>query len=273
MINKKIPLREKLSGNGAPVLTTYVLDDPLGKDRKRPAVLVFPGGGYEGCSPREAEPIAMKFCAAGYQAFVLNYSVKPAKYPMALEEASMAVCLIREHAGEWAVDPEKIAVCGFSAGGHLAANLATCWNHEELARFKGNNRPDAAILSYPVITSGKYAHEGSFQNLLEDPADEKMRQYVSLETQVSQDTPPCFLWHTVADNAVPVENSLLFAAELQKNHIPFELHIYPQGHHGLSLVTPEVCEECESFYPHVATWMPLAIEWLDHLFGKGNNEK
>lgn len=271
MICEKIALREAGVGGQIPTLTTYVLSDPLEKNRKRPAVLICPGGGYELCSPREQEPIAMKFLAAGYQTFVLEYSVAPAKYPMALEEASMAVAMMRKNAEKWSVDTEKIAVCGYSAGGHLAGNLATCWADENLAEFHGENRPDAAILCYPVITSGEFAHKGSFNYLLPDSQNQAMRDKVSLEKLVSGKTPPVFLWHTVEDASVPVENSLMMAAALQKEKIPFELHIYPQGEHGLSLANSEVCLETKEFYPHVATWMPLAIEWLDHLFDKAHN--
>lgn len=271
MICEKIALRKEEPGVKTPTLTTYVLYDPLEQNRKRPAVLVCPGGGYEFCSPREAEPIAMQFVAAGYQAFVLDYSVKPAKYPRALEEASMSVALIRERAEEWSIDVDKIAVCGFSAGGHLAGNLANCWAAENLASFEGKNRPNAAVLCYPVLTAGEFAHQGSFENLLPDPKDQNARDKVCLENHVSSNTPPTFLWHTAADSCVPVENSLIMATELQKAHIPFELHIYPEGGHGLSLANAEVCAETESYYSHVATWMPLAIEWLDNLFGKAHN--
>lgn len=270
MIYEKIALREAGADGRIPTLTAYVLSDPLQVGRKRPAVLICPGGGYELCSPREQEPVAMRFLAAGYQAFVLEYSVAPAKYPMALDEASMAVAMIRESAEKWSVAEDKIAVCGYSAGGHLAGHLATCWADECLARFRGQNRPNAAILCYPVITAGKYAHQGSFRYLLPDPQDTAMRETVSLEKRVSDKTPPVFLWHTVEDASVPVENSLLMAEALQRAKVPFELHIYPQGGHGLSLANPEVCGEIKEFYPHVATWMPLAIEWLDQLFGNAH---
>lgn len=271
MVSEKIALRKEEAGLKTPTLATYVLYDPLEQNRKRPAVLICPGGGYGSCSPREAEPIAMKFAAAGYQAFVLDYSVAPAKYPRALEEASMAMALIREKSEEWSVDVDKIAVCGFSAGGHLAGNLANCWAEENLASFNGQNRPNAAILCYPVLTAGEFAHQGSFENLLTDPTDQAARDRVCIEKHVSANTPPTFLWHTVADNCVPVENSLIMATELQKAKIPFALHIYPEGCHGLSLANSEVCGELENYYPHVATWMPLAIEWLDNLFGKAHN--
>lgn len=271
MICETIALRKEEKGVKTPTLTTYVLYDPLEINRKRPAVLICPGGGYAMCSPREAEPIAMKFTAAGYQAFVLDYSVAPAKYPAALEEASEAMVLIREKAEKWSVDADKIAVCGFSAGGHLAGSLATCWSEGDFVAFGGKNRPNAAILCYPVLTAGKFAHRGSFENLLPDANDQAALDSVSIEKHVSDKTPPTFLWHTVEDNCVPVENSLLMAAELQKAHIPFELHIYPQGGHGLSLVNSEVCAEQQNYYPHLATWMPLAIEWLDNLFGKAHN--
>lgn len=270
MINKVINLREKEINGFMPTLTTYVMYDPLSvrystcPPRKRGAVVICPGGGYSGCSPREAEPIAMRFCAAGFQAFVLDYSVYPAKYPEALRDLSEAMKIIRKNADEWDVDTDKIAVCGFSAGGHLAASLSTLWNSEEAIKCEnGENRPNASILCYPVILWGDKAHKGSFFNLLGENLSDEEYSRLSLEKRVSADTPPTFLWHTVSDEAVPVENSLSYAAELKKNDIPFEMHIYPYGNHGLSLANLEVGDTVD---PHVGTWIDLACEWLKVTF-------
>ena len=195
----------------------YCLDnsEEVVPDRVRPSVLVIPGGGYEMTSDREAEPIAMQFLAAGFNAFVLRYSVKPSVFPVALLEAADAMTMIREHAAEWHVDPDAIAVIGFSAGGHLAASLGVFWKKDFIAQTLGVTsdmvKPNGMILSYPVITSGKFAHTGSFECLLgEDYNDLDKRKEQSLEFQVSKDTPTTFLWHTVTDDCVPVENSLLF---------------------------------------------------------------
>lgn len=252
-----------------PVLETYVLKGA----KQRPAVLIFPGGGYQVTSPRESEPIAIQFAAAGYHAFVLHYSVNPRRHPLPILDASRAMCIIRENAEAWRVDPDKIAVCGFSAGGHLAASLGVHWDKEFATSAAGiepgMNRPNALILCYPVITRNQFAHRGSFVNLLGKDADQQLLDLMSLDMQVSEKTPPTFLWHTYEDQSVPVENSLLFAAGLRKHRIPFEMHIYPKGRHGLSTATPETCQGDMIPDPHVATWMGLCIEWLDLTFGRG----
>ena len=270
MINEVIKLREPDAKGFVPTLTTYVLEDPMENCsvRQRPAVLVCPGGGYGFCSRREAEPIAIMFNAAGFHAFILDYSVAPLHvYPEALSEVSDSLKLIRKNAEVWNVHPDKIAVCGFSAGGHLTASIGTLWNTEEAIKCEDkSNKPNAIILSYPVITSGEKAHRGSFDNLLGDRKDNpEMLEFLSLENRVSKDTPPTFLWHTFSDNAVPVENSLMFAKALKENDVPFEMHIYPEGPHGLSTATKEVCIR-QTASKHVATWTSLVCEWLDSVF-------
>ena len=270
MINKTINLRKEPINGFMPTMTTYVQYDSLYNQnstkapRKRGAVVICPGGGYAFCSPREAEPIALQFCAAGFQAFVVDYCVEPAKYPESLRDVSEAVKLVRTNADEWDVDPDKIAVCGFSAGGHLAASLATLWNSEEAIKCKNEeNKPNAAVLCYPVLIWGDKAHKGSFYNLMgKDLSDEEYNR-LSLEKRITADTPQTFLWHTFEDGAVPVENSLKFAEELRRNDIPFEMHIYPFGCHGLSLATPEVGDTDD---PHVASWIRMACEWLKTVF-------
>ena len=174
----------------------YCLDnsEEIVPDRVRPSVLVIPGGGYEMTSDREAEPIAMQFLAAGFNAFVLRYSVKPSVFPVALLEAADAMKMIREHAAEWHVDPEAIAVIGFSAGGHLAANLATSASDDVLAAHGYDPdavRPNGLMLAYPVITSGPLAHRGSFDSLLgERRNDTETLESVSIADAVISD-PVC----------------------------------------------------------------------------------
>ena len=249
-----------------PTLDTYL----LAGNKKRGAVLICPGGGYGFTSDREAEPVAMQFNAAGFHAFVLYYSVAPRKHPQPLMDVSRAMCILRENADLWNISADKIAVCGFSAGGHLTASLGVHWDkpflHNISGLTRGLNQPNAIILSYPVISSGPFAHEGSFINLLGDNPDKNLRFEMSLEHQVTEKTPPAFLWHTFDDSLVPVENSMLFAQALRKNNIPFELHIYPEGPHGLSLATSETATDTIGVYPHAATWMKLCIEWLHSLF-------
>lgn len=249
-----------------PVLDTYVLDG----GKKRGAVLICPGGGYGYTSEREAEPIALQFNAAGFHAFVLYYSVAPRKHPQPLLDVSRAMCLIREKADVWNIEPDKLAVCGFSAGGHLAASLGVHWDKPYLKNadgiIPGMNRPNACILCYPVITSGEFAHRGSFNNLLGETASPEMLFEMSLEHHITDKMPPAFIWHTFEDTSVPVENSLFFAEGMRKNNIPFELHIFPKGHHGLSLATPETeTESGNSVDSHVALWIKLCVEWLNEL--------
>ena len=252
--------------------TGYILENSAEycSDRKRPAVLICPGGGYAFTSDREATPIAMSFLAAGISAFVLRYSCAPdgVRFPTQLCEAAAAMKVIRSHAAEWNLDEKRIAVCGFSAGGHLAASLGVFWN-SDLLKDRGlggeSCRPDAMVLSYPVITSGPKAHRGSFENLLGDQAnDETMLTLISLEKQVTADTPPAFLWHTWTDGGVPVQNSLLFASALAEQGIRAELHIYPRGGHGLSLGNL-LTNTPDSVYPEIQDWITRAAEFVTGL--------
>lgn len=264
MIHEVITLRENIEPK--PTLTTYVLDDPMEQNTKRPAVLVCPGGGYSFCSPREAEPIAMQYNAAGFHAFVLNYSVEPHGYPMALQEVSNAVQLIRKNAEEWFVESGHIAVIGFSAGGHLAGSLGMFWNQEPVKTADLSNRPNAVILSYPVISTGEQGHRDSFKRLCGDNIE--LMAKMSLENQVTRDTPPMFIWHTVTDPVVPVENSLMLASALRKGNIPFELHLYQEGCHGLSTATPDVGVDGSGVSRNAQGWMELSVNWLRDLFQK-----
>lgn len=264
----KFPYENRGNDGFRPTLDTYILKG----NKIRGAVLICPGGAYSFTSPREAEPIAIKFNAAGFHAFVLNYSVAPNKHPQSLLDACRAISLIRENALEWNIEKDKIAVCGFSAGGHLAANIGVNWDKDYLKDIPGITplaiNPNALILCYPVITSGKYAHEGSISNLLGDDFNKSLESQMSLELNVSKNTPPTFLWHTFEDNSVPVENSLLFAQALRSENIPFELHIFPEGAHGLSLATEETTENGDKLYPNVAKWIELCVTWLTNQFSK-----
>ena len=268
MLHKKVdiwngfPYDESPEPGFRPSLETFVHTG----DKVRGAVVVVPGGGYEFTSEREGEPIASQFYAAGYHAFVLWYSVSPHRHPQPIRDLSRAMVLIREQAAQWHVDPDKIAVIGFSAGGHLAASLGVHWNKPWLSGDaslpEGMNQPNALILSYPVISSGTSAHRGSFLSLLGERASAEANRMMSLEKQVGAQVPPVFLWHTVADSLVPVENSLLFAGALREAGVSFELHLFPDGGHGLSLATAETGGEASGIDPHVAGWMRLCLEWL-----------
>ena len=239
--------------------------DEYSKGRKRPAILALPGGGYGFTSQREATPIALEFAASGMSAFILHYSVAPeVRFPTELVQVYSAIRLIRENADEWNIDPEKIYLCGFSAGGHLAASAGVFWNRDwvhKLGFESDAHKPNGLILNYPVITCGEFAHRGSFENLLGDHYSDALLELNSLEKQVSADTPRCFIWHTAEDDAVPVPNSLMFASALAANQIPFEMHIYPHGGHGLSLANELVCSQ-DGVFPKIQTWVPFAKEWI-----------
>ncbi len=251
-------------------LRAYVQDrlDLLSDDGRRWAVLILPGGGYGLTSPNEGERVALSFLAAGIPAFVLDYSVAPVRYPSALLEAAAALSFIRRHAAGYGVDPHRIAVCGFSAGGHLAgclSNLHGCpdaW--APLGLSPQEIRPDAAIFCYSVLTAqpGR-CHPGSFENLLGPGAE--VPPFLSLEQSVTQHNPPSFLWCTGTDPSVPCDSTLLYAAALREKGIPFELHLYARGPHAMILGTRETAGDASKQDPHVSTWHPLCLEWLRSL--------
>lgn len=275
MIHNKIEIKAR-GIEAVGYLYTYFLDSSIEMrpDEKRPVILMCPGGGYEMTSDREAEPMAMQFLAMGYHVAILRYSVCPVRYPAALLQVAESVLYLKEHADEYHIDPEKIVVQGCSAGGHLAANYGIAWNSPFLTKLMGmENDPErlcvaGLLLCYPVITSGEKAHEESFRNLLGEQYEEK-KEELSLENQVTPDTPPTFLWHTATDETVPVENSLYFFQACLQQGVSAELHIYPVGGHGLSLANEETCrangigvqKECQS-------WIGLAQTWLEEILIK-----
>ena len=238
-----------------------------GEDTRRPVIIVMPGGAYAYTSPRESDPVAIPFFAAGFQVLTLHYSCKPDHYPAALLQAAATVAWVRENAEELHADPKNIYVCGFSAGGHAAGSIAILWNepviHETLGIDNCLCRPDGMILGYPVITAGSFAHRGSLNNLLGEGQPEEAYQKLSLELRVDDTTPPAFLWHTWED-ALPMENTMLLAQALRAHKIPFELHIFPYGPHGMSVANEEssLPEQTNIRDPHVGSWMQLACEWV-----------
>lgn len=243
-------------------------------NEKRKALLVIPGGGYEMCSDREAEPIALAFVARGYNAFVLRYSIKEnAKYPAPLIDACLAVKLIKENAERFNIDPEFVFAIGFSAGAHLAGMLSTMWHRAEVKEAIGVDNEvvkiRGAILSYPVVCAGKYAHRGSINRILgmtgTESAPEELLDMVSIDKNVDERTCPMFIWHTATDTGVPVQNSILLAKELADKKIPFEMHIYPIGWHGLSLATKQVQKDCKTEFTQIAGWVDDAAGWLDKI--------
>ena len=211
-----------------------------GKKRFSPAVLIMPGGGYEHVSEREAEPVALPFLSKGYVAFVLRYSCYPCTFPVALREAAMAMKYIRQHAQRMRIHPKMVAAIGFSAGGHLCGTLGTRFDCKEVADIGPADqlRPDVLGLCYPVAVSWGRTHDGSFRNLT--GSDDDLRERLSLERLVRPDMPPAFLWHTRQDPSVPCRNSLILATAMEEAGVPFALHIYHRGGHGLSVADETV---------------------------------
>ena len=297
MISKRIRLYEDRIDV---TLTTYLLQDSpeLLAGKTRPAVLICPGGGYFNCSDREAEPIALRFAAMGWHAFVLRYSTYcegsgfpdiskpiPVKerdlHPAPLCDIGAAMRLICEHAASWLVDTERIAVCGFSAGGHNAAMYATRWQDY------GFPKPAAAILGY-ALTDYMFKHD--FESRQEggvtlffrasdtaflgtpEPTAEQLED-VSPARHVTQDTPPTFLWATAADELVPVQHTLLMARALADAKIPFEVHIFERGQHGLGVADQAGAASLSQCNPDAAAWTELAGKWLMKRFALPLPEK
>lgn len=247
-------------------ITTFL---PCTRKEKSDAILIIPGGGYSGvCSDREGENIAIAFNALGYACFVLDYSVKEkAKFPRPLIEASLAMVHIREHAEEYKVDPERVFVLGFSAGGHLAGSLGTRWHIPEVANAInapfGTNRPKGMILCYPVLCWFDKTHKGTFHNAFgtQEPTEEQIK-LISLENDLGEYTSPAFLWHTASDGGVSVQNTLKMATALSEANIPFEVHVFPEGPHGMALGTEVTGASPAMINDRVAEWPRLADGWM-----------
>ena len=283
------------------LLTTYVIGESgeLHDQGKRPAVLICPGGAYMSCSDREAEPVALRFATMGYHAFVLRYStydergkyvvefggtVEPREkiqHPQPMRDIGKAMVYIGEHEEEWMVDTKRIAVCGFSAGAHNAAMYSVYWNKPVITEYLGVEakriRPAAAILGYMLsdyVYSKEVADAGNdelfaISNTVflgtPTPSDELLLE-VSPARQVNQDTPPTFIWATYGDTLVPVQHSLRMANALAEHKIPFEIHLFEKGDHGLSVATQAAAVAKSQMNPDVAKWTDLAEAWLEKRF-------
>lgn len=280
-------------------LYSYILENSqeFKKDEKKPAVIICPGGAYLSTSDREAEPVAMKFMAQGYNAFVLRYNTyftEPVKdwgelpdintnstYPAPLFDLAKSIKIIRENAEKWFIDSDKIIICGFSAGAHLCASLAVHWQEEFLKEKIGSDNeqlmPNAVILSYPlldynVMKEGIDAAQNYRINGLweisnkavfgKSEVSEEERSKLSPTNYVTSKTPPTFIWHTTEDNLVYVSNSLKFAAELTKNKVPYALHIFESGEHGLSLSDETTAANEQQINEECRDWFDLALKWL-----------
>lgn len=255
--------------NGKGILTCYVHDKnpEVNENRKKPAMLVLPGGGYAMCSLREAEALAMPFYAKGMDVFVLDYSVYPVLYPASLTEAVAAMAYIRENSERLSIDPNAVSAIGCSAGGHLCAMLGSFRSSPEVAAVfqpSVNVRPDAIVLCYPVITSSKPTHAGSFDNLCGE--NEELKKKLDVLSLVNENSSPAFIWATDNDNAVPSRNSYLLAAKYNEKGVPCSIHVWGKGWHGLSVadlsVYPSDCPVFAESSGTVGRWFEMCVEWL-----------
>jgi len=251
--------------NAAGRLRGFVPDTPEGlRPRRRPAVLILPGGAYRYTSQREAEPVALRFLAKGWAAFVLDYTCAPAAFPVALREAAIAMKYIRDNAERLGLNPQGVAAVGFSAGGHLCGTLGTMWDCPEVADIAPAEfiRPDALGLCYPVAVSWGATHEESFQHIT--GGDPGLRARLSLDKLVRPDMPPVFLWHTRDDGSVPCRNSLILAQALDEAGVDFALRLYRHGRHGLSTADGQVYPigEVPPVSPDVKNWVDEMLDFF-----------
>ena len=251
-----------------PTLTTYLpynLAEMGRQDMLHPAVLICPGGGYSWCSQRENEPVALKLLSWGYRVFVLEYSCAPRSFPTQPCEVAAALELIYANAQDWNIDVNRIAIMGFSAGGHLAGLYSNRYDCPEVRALFPDSKPVAAsILCYPVISADpRYRHEGTIINISghQEITEADIAAY-SLERLVTDKTPATFIWHTAEDASVPVINSVFYAQALAQHKIPFDLHIYTNGRHGLSTVDDMSCDNLDEKTRIAAQWLPALNEWL-----------
>jgi acetyl esterase/lipase len=252
-----VPLFDPAIPQRPPRLTPYL----LGGGAARPAVIVCPGGGYMGKAFYEGEPIALWLNRIGASACVLDYRVFPYHHPAPMLDAQRAIRLMRARAAEWGIDPNRIGILGFSAGGHLASTVGTHFDDGDPRAAdpieRVSCRPDAQILCYPVITFGQHRHDGSCTALLGENPPADLLTALSNETQVSAYTPPAFLWHSAGDETVPVENSLLFAEALRRHNVPFALHVFTHGPHGGGLADDNPLS--------LSLWTTLCERWLKEI--------
>ena len=252
-------------------LETFVAEKTK-KFIRRP-LLIIPGGGYRFVSmDREGEPVALAFLPHGYNCFVLRYSVNgEGNFPSQLIQVAKAIKHIKDNAEEYGVDPDQLLVLGFSAGGHLAASAGVLWKlpevYAQVDMSYGYNKPTGVMLMYPVISPKFEKHFASFQNLLgnNEPTQEQL-QSVAIEEQVDTDSSPAFILHTANDRTVDVRNSLMLATVYAERGIPFELHVYPEGEHGISVanaITSGGNSRLEN--EAISEWVRHAAVWADNL--------
>ena len=268
MIHERIYLNES---DDRVYIDTYISDRNVVRD----AMLVIPGGGYAMvCTDREGEPVALDFFAKGYNCFVLRYRCGTAGdvYPKQIIDAGSAMIYIKENAEKFKIDPKRVFAVGFSAGGHLCGSLATMFDYPEVKEAFGEKarmiRPTGAILSYPVTIARANTHIGSFNNLLGKPLSEYTEAEVnkfSIDTAVTSESSPMFLWHTVEDKTVPIEGTLKLGLALTAARVPYQMSIYPYGPHGISLATEVSMNDPSHVQPIAASWTAEADVWMKTL--------
>ena len=280
MKHEKITLWDK---HPEATLTSYVYDNASElKAEPRPAIIICPGGGYAALSARESEPIASKFLAEGMNVYILRYSVKANASNFApLIEAALAIKYVRDNAQAHNTNPDKVFIGGGSAGGHLAASAGILWNSKVVrdaigvtdgSAPEGINKPTGVVLFYPLITTKNYEQHPEITAAIyrlcgtKTPTMEEVERF-SLELYIDETSAPAFVWHTVEDQIVPVQNALILVNALIEHNVPCEAHIYPTGIHGLSLCNKKTWAQRPQMYePHAQTWIDLAIKWIADMF-------
>jgi acetyl esterase/lipase len=244
-----------------PTLTPFL---PAPENANGTAIVVCPGGGYGGLATHEGPGYAEWLAHNGIAAFVLKYRLGSAGYrhPIMLGDAQRAIRTVRAKAAEWKIDPKRVGIMGSSAGGHLASTAVTHFDSGKAdaadAIDRESSRPDFGILCYPVVTLGEFTHQGSKKNLLGENPDPALVELLSNEKQVTKDTPPCFVWSTMEDKAVPVENSMQFVAALRKAGVAFDFHVYERGPHGIGLSRGKNGIPADDVHP----WAKDLLFWL-----------
>jgi acetyl esterase/lipase len=271
---ERIYLKEyfpELGANGCNAYVDCYIPSPIYEmgeemaNKKYPCMVVCPGGGYGMTSEREADVIGTQFLAEQYRVFVVRYSVAPHSFPQQIREVAGAMELIYKYADEWNADTSKIAIVGFSAGGHLVAQYTNRYDCPEIREIFPESKPvQASILSYAVLTADpQYTHGGTVFNYVGGHTPISMEEKgCSCELLVTEKTPPTFLWHTAEDAAVPVENSLFYAKALRDHKLPFELHIYPYGPHGLATADELTYVQIEERNRRPHKWLEDVKSWL-----------
>jgi len=246
----------------------YNMTEMNRENAKRPCIIVCPGGAYGMCSQRETEPVAVNFLSEGYNTFTLWYSVAPNRFPTQIREVAAVLELIYKNADNWNCDTSRIAIIGFSAGGHLAAHYSNAYDCAEVRKvFPKSKGVNASILCYPVISADtSFTHVESIENLLGHIPSQEETDKFSCEKLVNDYTPPTFIWHTAEDNCVPVRNSLEYAKALSDHKIPFEMRIYPYGQHGLSTADSDTNSNLCDSVMRVNEWITAVKSWLKLTF-------